>query len=76
MFSLGSLPEVGQKQKTEKNKKERLNVGNNNGQLCIANPTSGGTSKPPGPTIIFVMNNSIPVGGPIPTYAYAVHYNK
>ena len=40
IFSLGSFPEVGQKQKTEK--KERLKVGNNNGRLCIANPTSGG----------------------------------
>ena len=43
IFSLGSFPEVGQKQKTEKKerKKERLKVGNNNGQLCIANATSG-----------------------------------
>ena len=30
IFSLGSFPEVGLKQKTEK--KERLNDGNNNGQ--------------------------------------------
>ena len=37
----GVLPEVGQKQKTEKKeerrKRERLKVGNNNGQLRIAN---------------------------------------
>ena len=41
IFSLGSFPEVGQKQKTEKKKerkKERLNNGNNNGQLRIAMP--------------------------------------
>ena len=36
---------MGQKQKTEKKKKERLNVGNNNGQLRIANATSGGARK-------------------------------
>ena len=34
IFRLGSFPEVGQKQKTEKKEreKERLNDGNNNGQ--------------------------------------------
>ena len=38
-FTHGRFPEVGQKQKTErKRKKERLNDGNNNGQLCIATP--------------------------------------
>ena len=40
IFSLGKFPEVGQKQKTEK--RERPKVGNNNGQLCTANATSGG----------------------------------
>ena len=51
MFSLGSFPEVGQKQKMEKQRreKERLNDGNNNGQLRIANATSVGARKPPGP---------------------------
>ena len=45
-FSLGSFPEVGQKQKTERERKrERLNDGNNNGQLHIANATSGGALK-------------------------------
>ena len=34
---------MGQKQKTEK--KERPKVGNNNGQLHIANATSGGARK-------------------------------
>ena len=36
-FAHGSFPEVGQKQKTERKKreKERLNVGSNNGQLRI-----------------------------------------
>ena len=47
-FAHGRFPEVGQKQKTEKKRKrerERLNDGNNNGQLCIANATSGGARK-------------------------------
>ena len=52
IFSLGSFPEVGQKQKTEKKKKERrVKVGNNNGQLRIQNATSGGARKPPGPML-------------------------
>ena len=41
IFTHGRFPEVGQKLKTEKKekkKKERLNDGNNNGQLCIATP--------------------------------------
>ena len=46
IYSLGSFPEVGQKQKTERKEiKRRLNDGNNNGQLCIANATSGGAHK-------------------------------
>ena len=45
IFSLGIFPEVGQKQKMEKKEEERLKVGNNNGQLRIANATSGGTRK-------------------------------
>ena len=37
---------MGQKQKTEKKEKEeKLKVGNNNGQLRIANATSGGARK-------------------------------
>ena len=60
-FSLGRFPEVGQKQKTERKmknarkhawrtqaawaKRERLNDGNNNGQLQITNATSGGARK-------------------------------
>ena len=51
-FSLGSFPEVGQNQKTERDrekKNERPTVGNNNGQLHIANATSCGTDKPTGP---------------------------
>ena len=40
---------MGQKQKTEggKEKKERLNVGNNNGQLRIAKPPRVVHAKPP-----------------------------
>ena len=49
IFSLGSFPRSGSKAKDgekERRKKERrLKVGNNNGQLCIANATSGGAHK-------------------------------
>ena len=45
IFTHGSFPEVGQKQKTRKKKRERLNDGNTNGQLRIANATSGGARK-------------------------------
>ena len=43
IFTHGSFPEVGPKQKTERKKKkererERLNDGNNNGQIRIATP--------------------------------------
>ena len=46
-FAHGRFPEVGQKQKTEERerKKEKLKDGNNNGQLRIANTTSGGACK-------------------------------
>ena len=40
IFTHGSFPEVGQKQKTEKKERRRAKVGNNNGQLHIANATS------------------------------------
>ena len=42
IFTHGSFLEVGQKQKTEI---KRAKVGNNNGQLCIANATSSGARK-------------------------------
>ena len=48
MFSLGSFPEVAQKQKNgggKKKKKKKLNDRNNNGQLWMANVTSGGARK-------------------------------
>ena len=45
IFSLGISPEVGQKQKTEREKQKRAKVGNNNGQLRIANATSCGARK-------------------------------
>ena len=47
IFTHGSFLEVGQKQKTEKKKKKerRQKVGNNNGQLRIANATLGGARK-------------------------------
>ena len=56
-FAHGRFPEVGQKQKTEKKERERrAKVGNNNGQLGIANDTSGGTRKPPGPILTFMFS--------------------
>ena len=46
---------MGQKQKTEKEKKkeERPTVGNNNGQLRIATPPQVAHAKPPGPKRLF-----------------------
>ena len=47
-FAHGKFPEVGQKQKTEKKKereRKKTEVGNNNGQIRIANATSGGARK-------------------------------
>ena len=51
IFTHGRFPEVGQKQKTEREKerRERLNDGNNNGQLRIAMPPWVVHAKPPGP---------------------------
>ena len=51
IYSLDNFPKVGQKQNTEKEKrkKERLKVGNNNGQLCIAMPPRVAHAMPPGP---------------------------
>ena len=50
IFTHGSFPEVGQKQKTEeKKKKDRAKLGNNNGQLRIATPPQVTHAKPPGP---------------------------
>ena len=53
IFAHGRFPEVGRKQKTEEKRRERererererLNNGDNNGQLRIANATSGGARK-------------------------------
>ena len=44
-FAHGSFSEVGQKQKTEEKKKERLNDGDNNGQATHCNATSCGACK-------------------------------
>ena len=53
IFTHGSFPEVGQKQKTERKKRERERpkVGNNNGQLRIATPPRVAHAKPPGPIV-------------------------
>ena len=45
IFTHGRFPGVGQKQKTDKREKERPKVGNNNGQLRIANATLVGARK-------------------------------
>ena len=48
----GRFPEVGQKQKTEKKNKERLNNGDNNGQATHGarkHASTHGAKKPPGP---------------------------
>ena len=50
-FLSREIPEVGQKQKTEKRveKRRRAKVGNNNGQLRIATPPRVVHAKLPGP---------------------------
>ena len=48
-FTYGRFFEVGQKQKPERERKERLNDGNNNGQLLIATPLRVAHAKPPVP---------------------------
>ena len=54
IFAHGRFHEVGQKQKTEKKEEERLKVGNNNGQLRIANnPPRFAHANPPGPKSSF-----------------------
>ena len=58
IFTHGRFPEVGQKEKTEKKKerkrREKLNDGNNNGQLRIATPPLVAHAKPPGPKLQFI----------------------
>ena len=51
IFTQGSFPKVGQKQKTERKRKkeERAKVGNNNGQLRIATTPRVAHANPPGP---------------------------
>ena len=53
IFAHGRFHEVGPKQKTEGEKKkreeERLNDGNNNGQLFISTPPRVVHANPPGP---------------------------
>ena len=58
IFSLGSFPEMGQKQKTYRERKAK--VGNNNGQLRIANATSGVACKPPGSKFINSLSKNFP----------------
>ena len=49
IFCLGSSKA---KDVLEKEKRVKVDkVGNNNGQLCIANATSGGAGKSPGPRL-------------------------
>ena len=60
IFTNGSFPEVGQKQKTEKKRKKKKGpkVVNNNGQLRIANATLGGACKPPGPKQLYYLSKT------------------
>ena len=54
IFAHGRFPEVGQKQKMEREKRKkeiRANKGNNNVQLRIATPPRMAHAKPPGPII-------------------------
>ena len=54
IFTHGRFPEVGQKQKTEKNNREerkRPNDGNNDGQLRIVTPPRVAHAKLPRPTM-------------------------
>ena len=56
------FPTSGSKAKDIKEKeRERPKVGNNNGQLCIANATSVAHAKPPGPKPdkMIKMNNIV-----------------
>ena len=49
-FQPQDFPHSGSKAKDVKEERKiRAKVGNNNGQLRIANTTLGGTYKPPGP---------------------------
>ena len=45
IFTHGSFPEVGQSKRRREKREERLNDGNNNGLLRIANATSGVARK-------------------------------
>ena len=54
-FQPREFPRSGSKAKDVKEKEERKGpkVGNNNGKLLIANTTSGGARKAPGPIFCF-----------------------
>ena len=55
---------LGQVWQKEKRKKERLNDGNNNGQLRIATPPRVAHAKPPGPKcLVYKRLNQNSVGG-------------
>ena len=61
IFTLGRFPEVGQKQKTEREKKEekeRLNDGNiiTMAKLRMVHASTHGARKPPGPKQYDVIN--------------------
>ena len=48
IVGLRRFPEVGQKQKTEREERRRPKVGHDNCQLRIATPTRVAHAKPPG----------------------------
>ena len=74
IFILGSFPEVGEKQKTEKKKKKNPKVCKNNGQLRIATPPQVAHAKPHVPKMVMLPNeitrkytvgHSISINGPV-----------
>ena len=48
----GSKAKDGKERKKERKREKKAKVGNNNGQLHIANATSGGARNPPGPKYV------------------------
>ena len=61
-FQPREIPRSGSKAKDGKERKKekrRAKVGNNNGQLRIANAVWGGICKPPGPTSLSVLAVSL-----------------
>ena len=54
-FAHGRFPEVGQKQKTEKERKKERKLMKTMAKLCMAHASTHGARKPPGPNPDFVI---------------------